>query len=107
MKGNSCVLAAKFGLGSWSVTFTYWEVCRARAMNIQLCRMADRTYRRHQRFCSMLMCDDFLLLFPRMPQVRTMHALPCSDLPCVYNSQQSSCVVVEEICGRGKNLFLD
>ena len=50
----------------------------------------------------MLMHDDFLLLFPWMPQVRTMHALPCSDLPSIYNSRQSSCVVVEEmapLCG--------
>ena len=50
----------------------------------------------------MLMRDNFIFLFPRMPQVRTMPALPRSDLPCVYNSWQSNCVVVEEmapLCG--------
>ena len=42
----------------------------------------------------MLMRDDFLLLFPRMPQVRAMYACLYSDLACVSNSQ-SSCVGVE------------
>ena len=32
----------------------------------------------------MLMHDDFLLLFPKIPQVKTMHAWLCSDLACVY-----------------------
>ena len=42
------------------------------------------------------MCDDFLLLFPKILEVSTVHAWLCSDLACVYNSQ-SSCVVVEEM----------
>ena len=67
-EGNSCVSAATFGLGSWGVAFTHWEVYRARATNIQLCRKAHLTkHRRRQRICSMLMCDDFLLLFSKMP----------------------------------------
>ena len=57
-------------------------------------RSAYRACRRRQRFCYMLMRDDFLLLSPKMPQVRTMHAWLCSDLGCVCNSQ-SSCVVVK------------
>ena len=36
-KGNSCVSAVTFGLGSWSVPFIHWKVYRARAINIQLC----------------------------------------------------------------------
>ena len=46
----------------------------------------------------MLMGDDFLLLFSKMPQVRTIHAwLHVFRLSlCIYNSQ-SSCIVVEEI----------
>ena len=44
----------------------------------------------------MLMCDIFLLLFPKMPQVRTMYASLFSDLACVSNSQ-SSCIVVETL----------
>jgi len=43
----------------------------------------------------MLMRDNFLLLFSKRPQVRTMYAWLCSDLACVSNSQ-SSCVVVEK-----------
>ena len=43
MKGNSCVFAVTFGLGSWSVAFTHWEVYRARAINIQLCGKAQLT----------------------------------------------------------------
>ena len=51
------------------------------------------TYRRQQRFCSMLMRDDFLLLFPKMPQVRIIHGWLCSDLACVYDNQ-NTCIVV-------------
>jgi len=36
-KGNSCVSAVTFRLGSWSVAFTHWEVYKAMAINIQLC----------------------------------------------------------------------
>ena len=51
---------------------------------------------RGDRYFFMLMRDDFLLLFPKRPQVRTM--LPdCSDLAYVSNSQ-SSCVVAP-MCG--------
>ena len=32
-KAKSCVLVATFGLGSWSIAFTHWEVYRARAIN--------------------------------------------------------------------------
>jgi len=39
------------------------------------------------------MHDDFVLLFPKRPQVSTMHAWLCSDLACVYNNQ-SSCIVL-------------
>ena len=44
----------------------------------------------------LVMHDDFLLLFPMIPQVRTIHPSLCSDLAGEYNSQ-SSCVVVEEM----------
>ena len=81
MKGNSCVSAVTFGLGSWSAAFTRWEAYRTRANNkhpvVWKCS-AYRTYRRWQRFCCMLMCDN--LLFPKMPQVRTMHAWLRSDM---------------------------
>ena len=43
----------------------------------------------------MLMCDNFPLIFHKIPEVRTVHALLCLDLACVYNSQ-SSCVVVKK-----------
>ena len=43
----------------------------------------------------MLMSDNFILLFPKRPQVRNMYARLCSDLACVSNSQ-SSYVVVEK-----------
>ena len=33
MKGNSCVSAATFGLGRWSIVFTHWEVYRARVIH--------------------------------------------------------------------------
>ena len=96
-EGNGCGSAAT-GY-SWSVVFTHREVCRARAINIQLCRNSQLTGHielRQQRFCSMR--DDFLLLYsPRcLKYVKTMHAWLCSDLACVYNSQ-SSCIVVEEV----------
>ena len=42
------------------------------------------TYRRQQKFHSLPMHDNFLLLFPKMPQVKTMYAWLCSDLACVY-----------------------
>ena len=42
-KGNSCVSAVTFGLGSWSLAFTHWEVYRARAINMQLCKKAQLT----------------------------------------------------------------
>ena len=42
-EGNSCVSAATFGLGSWSVAFIHWEVYKARAINIQLCSKAQLT----------------------------------------------------------------
>ena len=100
-KGNGCVLAATFGLVSWSIAFTHWEVYKARAINI----LKGSAYRRYMYkaadICSMMMRDDFLSLFPKMPQVRNMQAWLCSDLSCVHNSQ-SSCVVVKEmapLCG--------
>ena len=34
-KSNSCVLAATFGLGSWSIVFSHWNVYRARAINVE------------------------------------------------------------------------
>ena len=37
-KDNSWFSAATFGLGSWSIVFTHWEVYKGRAINIQLCR---------------------------------------------------------------------
>ena len=83
-KGKQCVLAVIFGLGGLSVAL---EVYRARAI---LCNVEV------VEIFLMLMCDDFLLLFPKTPQqVRTMYAWLCSDLACVSNSQ-SSCVVVEK-----------
>ena len=39
--GDSCVLAATFKLGSWSIAFTHWKVYKARAINIQLCGKAQ------------------------------------------------------------------
>ena len=80
-KGNSCVSAATFELGNW-------KVYRARAIKHPVVWKGSAywIYRRWQRFCFMLMCDNVLLLFPKMPQVRTMHAWLCSDLACVYNS---------------------
>ena len=44
-KSNSCVLAATFGLGSWSIAFSHWKVYRARAINIKLCGKAQLTER--------------------------------------------------------------
>ena len=34
-----------------------------------------------------LMRDDFILLFPKRPQVRTSYVCLCSDLACVSNSK--------------------
>ena len=34
-KSNSCVLAATFGLGSWSIVFSHWNVYRSRAINVE------------------------------------------------------------------------
>ena len=44
-EGNSYGLAATFGLGSLSVVFTHLEVCRARAINIQLYTKSQFTER--------------------------------------------------------------
>ena len=63
---NSCVSGMTFRLVVWKGS-------------------AELTELRRQRFCSMQMRDDFLLLFPKMPQVRSMLYM-CSDLACVYNS---------------------
>ena len=58
-EGKSCVLVVTFGVG---------------------------TYRRQQKFRSLWMHDDFLLLFPKMPQVKAVHAWLCSNLACVYTT---------------------
>ena len=34
-KSNSCVLAATFGLGSWSIVFSHWKVYRPRAIDVE------------------------------------------------------------------------
>ena len=100
-KGNRCVSAATFGLGSWVqhlLTRRFTGLAYDYKHPVVWKDSAYRGCRRRQRFCYMLMCDDFLLLSPKIPQVRTMHTWLCSDLACVCNSQ-SNCVVVEEMHG--------
>ena len=64
-----CVSAATFGLGSLSVAL---EVYRARVFCVAIERLSLLNVEVVEIF-SMLMHDNFLLLFPRRPQVRNMY----------------------------------
>ena len=44
----------------------------------------------------MLMRDDLSLLFPKMPQVRTMHAWLCSDLAVLVEEMAHYVVLLHD-----------
>ena len=85
-----CVSAATFGLDSLNVALHGGLLGQGYCVE-RLSLLKVETV----EIFFMLLSDDFILLFPKRPQVRNMYARLCSDLACVSNSQ-SSYVVVEK-----------